>query len=127
MIGLDANVLVRYIAQDDALQSPKATALIERKLTPDDPGFISLVALAETVGVLERAYRLSDETLVAVIERLLQAEALVVQNEREVFLAAMTLKAGHASFSDALGAKSGCSYTATLDRKAARLPDFELL
>ena len=29
MTGLDTNVLVRYIMQDDAKQSPKATKLME--------------------------------------------------------------------------------------------------
>jgi predicted nucleic-acid-binding protein len=41
MIGLDTNVLVRYIAQDDPVQSPKAMRLIE-SLAADDPGYVSL-------------------------------------------------------------------------------------
>ena len=43
MIGLDANILVRYLAQDDPVQSPKATELIERQLTGENPGFVSVV------------------------------------------------------------------------------------
>ena len=55
MIGLDSNVLVRYLTQDDPIQSPKATEIIERRLTEENPGFVCIVAMAETVWVLDRA------------------------------------------------------------------------
>ena len=55
MIGLDTNVLVRYIAQDDAAQSPKASTLIE-SLTVDEPGYVTQVALVEVVWVLSSLY-----------------------------------------------------------------------
>jgi predicted nucleic-acid-binding protein len=130
MIGLDTNVLVRYLAQDDPVQSAKATALIERRLTEQDPGFISVVAMAETVWVLERAYRLADADIAAAIERTLQVDALVVESEQEVFTAMVALKEGRGSFADALigalGARAGCSHSLTFDRKALRLPGFVL-
>ena len=56
MIGLDTNILVRYLAQDDPVQSAKATKIIERRLTEENPGFVSVVAMVETVWVLDRAY-----------------------------------------------------------------------
>jgi len=87
MIGLDTNILVRYLTQDDPGQSPRATELIERRLTEDNPGFISVVAMTETVWVLERAYRFSNVRIAEVIERLLQTSVLVVENEAEVFAA----------------------------------------
>src|SRR5215470_17947569 len=112
MIGLDTNVLVRYITQDDPIQSVKATAWIEGRLTPDNPGFISIVAMAETVWVLERTYGLSDHEIAAFIERLLQADVLVVENAQQVFTAMVTLRKNLGSFADALiaalGAKAGC-------------------
>ena len=49
MIGIDTNVLVRYIAQDDAAQSSRVTAFIEKELTDAAPGFVGLVVLVETV------------------------------------------------------------------------------
>jgi predicted nucleic-acid-binding protein len=49
MIGLDTNILVRYLAQDDPVQSPKARELIEQQLTEENPGFLSVVVMAETV------------------------------------------------------------------------------
>jgi predicted nucleic-acid-binding protein len=129
MIGLDTNILVRYLAQDDPIQSPKATEIIERRLTEDDPGFVSVVAMVETVWVLERAYGLSGPEIAAAVERTLQADVLVIQSEQEVFAAMTVLKEGQGSFADALigalGARAGCSRTLTFDREAARLPGFE--
>jgi predicted nucleic-acid-binding protein len=131
MIGLDANILVRHLAQDDPIQSPKATELIERRLTEADPGFVSVVAIAETVWVLERAYGVADHDIAAAIERVLQADVILVESEQEVFTAMIALKEGRGSFADALigalGAKAGCSRTLTFDREALRLADFELL
>jgi predicted nucleic-acid-binding protein len=131
MIGLDANVLVRHLAQDDPVQSPKATQFIERELTEENPGFVSVVAMAETVWVLERAYGLSGPDIAAAIERVLQADVLMVESEQEVFTAMIALKQGRGSFADALigalGVSAGCSHTLTFDRKALRLAGFELL
>jgi predicted nucleic-acid-binding protein len=131
MIGLDTNVLVRYLAQDDPAQSAKATELIERKLTEAEPGFISVMAMAEMAWVLERAYALADLEIAAAIEGALQADVLVVENEQEVFSAMIALKEGRGSFADALigalSAKAGCSRTLTFDRRAQRLEGFELL
>jgi len=131
MTGLDTNVLVRYLTQDDSMQSPKVRQLIEYRLTEHDPGFISVVAMAETVWVLESSYGFDDQEIAAAIERLLQADVLVLENEREVFTAMIALKEGHGSFADALigalNTKAGCSHTFTFDRKALRLPGSELL
>ena len=130
MIGLDTNFLVRYLTQDDPIQSPKAREIIERRLTEEKPGFISMVAMVETVWVLERAYGLSPREIAGAVERVLQTDVLIVENEQEVFTGIIALKNGQGSFADAviaaLGARVGCSYTLTFDRKALRLPGFEL-
>ena len=130
MIGLDTNVLVRYLAQDDPVQSRKSTQLIER-LTEADPGFIGIVTVVEAVWVLDRAYGLPAEDIAASVERMLQTAVFVVEGEQEVFGALVALRDGRGTFADALigalGAKAGCSRTLTFDRKAARLPGFELL
>ena len=129
MIGLDTNILVRYLTQDDPIQSPKATETIERRLTEKKPGFVSIVVMVETVWVLERTYRLGTNEIAAAVERMLQTDVLVVENEQEVFSAVIALKDGQGSFADAviaaLGTRAGCSYTLTFDQKALRLPDFE--
>jgi predicted nucleic-acid-binding protein len=130
MIGLDTNILVRYLAQDDPIQSPLATDIIEFRLTEENPGFISIVAMVETVWVLDRAYGLAEDEIAAALERMLQADTLVVENEQEVFTAMIALKKGSGSFADALigalGVRAGCSRTLTFDKTALRLPGFEL-
>ncbi|MBV9265252.1 MAG: type II toxin-antitoxin system VapC family toxin [Acidobacteriaceae bacterium] len=131
MIGLDTNVLVRYLAQDDAVQSARATRIIERHLTEDRPAFISLVTLVETVWVLDRLYGQSDGEIAAAIERILQVGVFVVQNEQEAFTAMVALKTGAGTFSDALigalGACAGCTATLTFDKGTKRLKQFRLL
>ena len=130
MIGLDTNILVRYLAQDDPVQSPTATEIVERRLNEENPGFVSIVAMVETVWVLDRAYGLAAHEIAAAVERMLQDDVLVVENEQEVFTAMIALKEGHGSFTDAviaaLGARAGCVHTLTFDLKALRLPGFEI-
>ncbi len=131
MIGLDSNVVVRHLTQDDPVQSRKATKLIERELTEASPGFVSIVAMAEIAWVLERAYGLSDRQIARAFEAMLQTDSLVIQCEQEVFAAMTVVKEGRGSFADALiaalGAKAGCTNTLTFDRKASRLYGFALL
>jgi predicted nucleic-acid-binding protein len=130
MIGLDTNILVRYLAQDDPVQSPVATDVFELRLTEENPGFISVVAMVETVWVLGRAYDLAHNEIAAAIERVLQADTLVVEHEQEVFTAMIALKDGAGSFADALigalGAKAGCTMTLTFDKAALRISGFHL-
>jgi predicted nucleic-acid-binding protein len=131
MIGLDTNILVRYLTLDDPAQSAKATEILERRLTLKNPGFVSVVVIVETVWVLDRAYGLSAQEIATAVERLLQVEVLTIANEQEVFTAMVALKQGRGSFADALiaelGARAGCTRTLTFDQKAGRLPSFEVV
>jgi len=130
MTGLDTNILIRYLTQDDPVQSRKATEIIELQLTEASPGYVSIVAMVETVWVLDRAYGLAQHEIAAAVERILQADVLVVEDEQEVFTAMTALKEGQGTFADAviaaLGTKVGCSHTLTFDQKALRLPGFAL-
>ena len=129
MIGLDTNILVRYLAGDAPVQSPRAAQIIEHQLAEEEPGFVSLGTMAETVWVLDRRYDATPMEIARYVERLLQTDTLYIQNEQEVYIAMTALKAGVASFADALigalGAWIGCSRTLTFDRKAARLKEFQ--
>jgi predicted nucleic-acid-binding protein len=131
MKGLDTNVLIRYLTQDDPVQSPRATETIDKRFTQESPGFISLVTMAETVWVLDSVYGLPDGEIADTVERILQADTLAVQNEQQVFTAMVALRRGWGGFSDALiaalGAWAGCDGTLTFDKKALRLPGFEMV
>ena len=123
MIGLDTNVLVRYIMQDDAAQSKVATDLIEA-LRADAPGFIPLVVVIELVWVLSSCYGLRREQLVTALETLLRTAELVVENAEVVWRAVRNYRAGGGDFADCLlqcsAAQAGCERTVTFDRGAAR-------
>jgi predicted nucleic-acid-binding protein len=131
MIGLDTNILVRYLTRDDAGQFRQAAQILERDLTTDNPGFVSLVTVAELVWVLDSIYNFTNEQVTSAVYRMLRVPTLQIQNAREVFLAADALQTTSASFDDALigavGAWAGCTTTLTFDKKAARLPSFRLV
>jgi predicted nucleic-acid-binding protein len=122
MIGLDTNILVRYLAQDDLKQSPKASRLIE-SLTVDAPGYISVVSVVELVWVLTGCYTLTKAELCEVLETLLRSKGIVVAHADTVWKAVRLFKEGKADFADCLIERSasdaGCSHTATFDRDAA--------
>ena len=130
MIGLDTNILVRYLAQDDAVQSSIANDVVDRRLSTEKPGFISVVAMAETVWVLRRSYRMKGPALAACIARLLQADVLLVQHQPAVHAAMVAYRDRNVDFGDALigllGMQAGCTQSVTFDRDALRQPGFAL-
>ncbi len=131
MIGLDTNVVVRYLTQDDSRQSPIATRLMEKTLSSDEPGFISLVVLAEIIWVLVSLYSVNRSGVIDIVTGLLTAEQLRVESAELVWSAKRRYEASKADFSDALVAESalaaGCKRSVTLDRTAAASSGFELL
>ena len=124
MIGLDTNILLRYLAQDDPVQSLRATEIITQQLSEQEPGFVSLVTILEVFWVLKSIFKRSRHNLAGDIEKLLSADTLEVQNEQEVYNAVIALRTGTGSFEDALvgslGIWRGCSTTLTFDEDAAR-------
>ena len=132
MIGLDTNVLLRYLTQDDPEQSRRATEIIEGRLTEEEPGFVSIVSILEVVWVLKSIFKRSPQVIANDIEMLLAADSLEVQNEQEVYYAVVSLRNGIGTFEDALigslGAWRVCSATLTFDEGAAkRLHGFQLV
>ena len=130
MIGLDTNVILRYLLQDDPKQALQANIIIDQ-LSEQDPGFINLVTVLEVVWVLRSLLKQAPSQIATHLENLLVADTLEIQNEQQVFEAAFALKRGAGEFEDALiGALntwSGCSHTLTFDRKAAHLPHFQAI
>ncbi len=123
MTGLDTNVLVRYIMQDDATQSPKATKLID-SLEPDRPGFISLISIVELYWVLSSCYSLGDEQIKQALDILLRTQQIIVDRAVELHRALRIFEAGKADFADCLIActatSAGCEQTMTFDINAAK-------
>lgn len=123
MIGLDTNVVVRYLAQDDDVQSPMASRLIE-SLSREQPGFIGSVVLAEITWVLSVAYKASRADIARAVEGVLRSAELVVENAEAAHRALAAFEASSSiQFADALISETarlaGAVATATFDRKAA--------
>jgi len=130
MIGLDTNVVVRYLTLDDPVQAPIAVRLID-SLSAEEPGFISLVAAAELSWVLEASYNFDKAAMLRVFEALLRSKELVVQQADVVERAVRLFGTGNANFADCLieqsGVATGCVHTFTFDRKAANSAGMRLL
>ncbi len=122
MIGLDTNVLVRYITQDDVGQAKKATSLIENELSERNLGFVTLIALIELTWVLESCYEQNKTSIIRVIEALLSTKQILIERADLAHLALKDFQAANGDFSDALISKvsvdNGCSKILTFDKKA---------
>lgn len=123
MIGLDTNVLVRYVAQDDPKQSQQATRLIE-SFTSEAPGYVSETSVVELVWVLNGCYAATRAEISEVLETLLRTKEIIVANADTIWKALRLFKDSKADFADCLIERSahaaGCSYTASFDRDAAK-------
>lgn len=130
MIGLDTNVLVRYIMQDDVKQSALANRLIE-SLTADSPGYVALVSVVEIAWVLGSAYDLDRSQLVQAFEGLLRTKEIVIENAETVWKSVRNFQSSNADFADCLieraAAVAGCEKTFTFDRAAAKGGGMRLL
>ena len=131
MIGLDSNVLVRYIVQDDPAQSHAATRLIESQCTVHSPGWVGITVLMGLVWVLTTAYRYEKAVVTSVIRQLLRTTELMVEDREIAWTALREFETGIADFADCLlshrNRASGCTQTYTFDRKAARGRHFALV
>ena len=133
MIGLDTNVLVRYLAQDDVTQSAVATRLIERELSAAQPGFISLVMLTELGWVLKRLYGASEAELLDTVADLLASPQFQVENRAVVQAAVLHMRGlkTKAGWTDLLIAQiaraQGCSHTVSFDKTAVRSAGMKFL
>ena len=123
MIGIDSNVLIRYIVQDDPRQARAATRLIEGQCTADDPGFVSHIVVCELVWVLTSGYRYAKSEVVGVLEQLLRVAQLRVEDPQILWRTLEDFRGHRADFSDhligRLHAAQGCDRTVTFDRLAA--------
>ena len=117
MVGLDTNVVLRYLLQDDPKQTIRANHIVDHVLSRRNPGLISLVTILEIVWVLRSLLKQTPTEIATHLEHLLAADSLEVQNEQQVFEAAFVFKRGTGEFEDALigalNAWAGCPHTFT--------------
>ena len=128
MIGLDPNVLVRYLVRDDAAQAAAAAYIVEEACTPESPGFLNQIVLCEFVWTLARVYSYRRAQISTLLILLLRTDRIQLEEPQDVALAIRDYMAGH-DCADSLimrrNRRAGCDTTLTFDRRATRLPSMQ--
>lgn len=131
MKGLDTNILIRHLTQDNPAQARLATRFITSECSREEPCFINRIVLCETVWVLESAYGYSREDIAAVLERVIRTHQFRIEDVQAAWIALRLYRSGGADFADCLlgetNREAGCTETVTLDRKASRAGGLRLL
>jgi len=131
MLGIDTNVLIRYLVRDEQVQYEKARRLINREVSKGEPVMVSLLVLLETEWVLRSRYELSKAEILAAVSTLLDAADLAFEDEPSVEHAIHSWKDSVADFADCLidarSRRLGCDAMATFDDKALKLAGFILV
>jgi predicted nucleic-acid-binding protein len=129
--GLDTNVLVRYLTQDDPRQSRRANALVAEAVSGGERLFVSAVVLCELVWVLRGAYALEKATVLMALERILTTAQLEIDQKDVVREALEDYRTGAGDFADYLigrrGREMGCERTATFDQRLRKSELFRVL
>lgn len=124
MIGLDSNVLIRYLTQDDPVQAERASRLIERQLSEKQPGFISLIVLVEIWWVLKRLYCANPAELRQTFQDLLDTRQFVIEQRGVVMQALKRIETSSGDIADTLivelGLAAGCDRVVTFDKGAVK-------
>ena len=128
MVGIDTNVLVRFLVRDHDAQFEKARKLIKREVAAGRRVFVNQLVLMETEWVLRSRYAVPKNQIIEAISGLLNATDVQFEDEPAIEEALFIWKDVTADFADCLiGAKNrrlGCRATATFDMKACKLPGF---
>jgi predicted nucleic-acid-binding protein len=131
MIGLDTNVLVRYLVEDDDRQKRAADRFVEEALNRGESLFVNQIVLCEVVWVLSRAYGFTRREVAETLEMILYARQFEIEAKDMVTQGLREYRKGKADFADCvIGLKNqaaGCTATVTFDRKAASLGSFQVL
>ena len=131
MIGIDTNVLVRYITQDDELQSGIATEFIESYCSNGKKIFVNHLVICELVWVLKKCYKLSKPKTIEILQHILQISQFSIENAQVIWQALTDYKKGSADFADYVVGRTNifnsCDETMTFDKKASKSKWFTLL
>ena len=131
MIGIDTNVLVRYITQDDESQAIAATEFIENCCSAGSTIFINHIVICELVWVLKKCYKLSKPKTISTIEYILKIVQFSIENPQIIWQALSDYKKGTADFADYVVSRTNrfhsCDETVTFDKKAGKSKGFRLL
>jgi predicted nucleic-acid-binding protein len=128
MIGIDTNILVRYLTQDDIEQAKVVEQLFNKYATGSHSVFINNIVICELIWVLERGYKYSKEDITKVIKHILSTKEFNFENQELLWLSLNQYSQKKLDFSDALigeiNKHSGCTNTLTFDKAAITADNF---
>ena len=131
MKGLDTNILVRYLVQDDRKQAEQASTYIRKTTADGESCFINQVVLCELVWVLESAYEYSKNEITDVLEKILITKQFEIEAKDLVRQAVQDYGRGRGDLADYLIGRinqaQGCDVTASFDRALKNAPSFIVL
>ena len=131
MIGLDTNIIIRYLTQDDPEQSKRAVLEIEKGLNAGEEFFIADIVLCELVWVLESAYEYNRQEIVPVLEKILRTKQFQFQNKDLLWQSLLYYQNKKGDFADHLigrvGHNAGCREILTFDTGLKNHPFFRIL
>ena len=131
MIGLDTNILVRYLTQDDSAQFAKAAAFIDAASERDEQFLVNAAVLCELVWVLATVYDYSREEIAQALEQIFTTAQFEIERLDEARQALGDFRSSKADFSDALigriNRSLGAKHTVTFDRDLKAVETFRLL
>ncbi|MBI3665477.1 MAG: type II toxin-antitoxin system VapC family toxin [Acidobacteria bacterium] len=131
MTGLDTNVLVRFLVEDDRRQTDRVHRFLARSRTLGERVYISAVVLCETVWVLRSGYAKSRAEILEAVQQLLSTDIFLVEEEDSVRAALLLCRTGKADFADCLIGQihlaRACRSTVTFDRSLSATPGFTIL
>jgi predicted nucleic-acid-binding protein len=131
VIGLDTNVLLRYLLQDDELQGTRAAKAISQAAVRNEPLLVSAIVLCEALWVLERSYGYDRNALGHVVDALLDTRGFELEHRAQVREALDDFRMSRADFSDCLIGRIhdtlGCRQTLTFDRALRSVGGFRVL
>ena len=130
MIGIDTNVLIRYLVKDDPIQAAAAIRIIHG-LSPEESGWLALTVVAELTWTLRRIYKMNRIAIAGIIEKLLGSKDMILEQRDTVQKALLLYRNSRADFADCVtvvgSRNAGCDRVATFDRIAARDLGMELI
>ncbi len=128
MLGIDTNVLIRYLMRDDQRQYEQARRLIGREVGKGEPVMVSLLVLLESERVLRSRYELPKSEIVTAFSAMLGTADLTFEDEQSVEHAMYIWKESSADLADCLidarNLRLGCNAMATFDSRALKLAGF---
>ena len=128
-VHVDANVILRFLRNDDTKQSPLAAELFKRAQSGAPKLLVSAVTLLEVFYVLATSYGIARVDAAGMLASLLDTGAIVCEDDGITRDALQTIDSNKVSFGDAYlaaSARHGGEPVATFDKGMARFADVTL-